>query len=193
MAIRRLPDPDLLRKLIEYRPGTGELIWKSRPAEMFAKGRFSQKHSCDVWNTKNAGNLAFNHRHGRHLAGSLFTELHLAHRIAWAVHYGVSEFGFIDHIDGDARNNRIRNLRLASPEINTQNAKLRDDNVSGVTGVNWHIGRYGKPRWVARIQCGNRRIHLGGFFDFDEAVRVRREAEDRYGFGPVHGKARKNG
>jgi len=192
MAIRSLPEPDLLRKLIEYRPETGELIWRPRTPEMFVEGRRAREHVCAAWNTKNAGKPAFNHMHGKHhLAGTLLGAVHLAHRVAWAVHYGVSAFGVIDHIDGDGTNNRITNLRLASKEINQQNAHQRHDCSSGVTGVHWHVNRrWGNPHWVARIQCGKRRIFLGSFETFDEAVAARRAAEKKYGFGPTHGKLR---
>lgn len=190
MAIRPLPDPILLRKLIEYRPDTGELIWLPRPPEIFAEGRRGAEHTCAVWNTKNAGKRALGHVHSkRHFAGTLLGQVFLAHRVAWAVHYGVSEFGLIDHRDGNGFNNRIKNLRLASWEMNMQNAQQRRDCSSGVTGVHWHVNkRWGNPHWVARIQCGKRRIFLGSFETLDEAVAVRRLAEERYGFGPVHGR-----
>lgn len=191
MAIRPLPDPDLLRKLIEYRPDTGELIWRARTPDMFAEGYRGREHVCAVWNTKNAGKPALNVPRARgHRSGTVLGQVHLAHRIAWAIHHGVSVFGLIDHRDGDGSNNRIRNLRLACSEINAQNVHQRTDCTSGITGVNWHIPRFGAPRWIARIQCGKRRIFLGSFDRLEDAITARRAAEERYGFGPVHGRRR---
>ena len=60
---------------------------------------------------------------------------------------------------------------------NSKNKGLRKDNKSGVTGVRWNE-RLNK--WSASIRYNNNRIHLGYFKDFDEAVKVRREAEDKY-------------
>lgn len=192
MAIRPLPEPELLRKLIDYDPETGFLFWKPRTPDMFRDtgGRYGPETACKIWNTKNAGKRAFNRPHGkRHYSGSLLGELHLAHRVAWAVHYGERIFGFIDHINGNGRDNQICNLRLANAAINTQNAMQRKDCASGVTGVNWHINkRWGTPCWVARIQVGNRRIFLGSFTNLEDALAARRRAEKKYGFGPAHGK-----
>ena len=50
----------------------------------------------------------------------------------------------IDHIDGDASNNRINNLRPCEAKQNMQNSKIRSDNKTGVKGVSWHksSGKY---------------------------------------------------
>lgn len=192
MAIRQLPDPALLRKLLRYEPLSGNLYWLPRTPEMFCDTDRGTDWACRVWNSKNAGKRALASAHGeRHLAGGIFGERHLAHRVVWAIHYGVAEFGMIDHIDGDGTNNRIGNLRLCNSQINTQTAKQRADCSSGVTGVHWHVNkRWGTPRWVARIQCGKRRIRLGAFDNLEDAKKARRDAEIKYGFGPVHGKVR---
>lgn len=192
MAIRPLPDTETLRKLVSYEPETGTLTWKARTPDVFREtaGRYSRAVACKTWNTKNAGKPAFNSPHGKfHLAGAIFGEHHLAHRIAWAIHYGLRDFGMIDHINGNGLDNRITNLRLASREINAQNTSRRHDCTSGVTGVHRHIDkRWGTPNWTARIQCGKRRIFLGSFDCLEDAIRARRAAEVRYGFGPAHGK-----
>ena len=41
----------------------------------------------------------------------------------------------IDHVDGSKLNNRLSNLRPATPRINALNSTLRSDNKSGVNGV----------------------------------------------------------
>lgn len=195
MAIRPLPDPALLRKLLRYEPDTGKLFWLPRPVEMFNEGQWGREHVARVWNTKNAGNEAFNRPHGSeklHLSGTFMGSMILAHRVAWAIHYGVSEFGIVDHLNGNGHDNRITNLRLANREMNSQNCRQRHDCTSGVTGVHWHVSkRWGRPMWVARIQVGKRRIRLGSFDRLEDAAKARREAEIKFGFGPVHGKGGK--
>lgn len=191
MAIRRLPDPAFLRKVLDYNPATGAFIWKHRTPDLFSGANQRPEHTCAWWNTKNAGNAATRPHGQRHLCITVDGKLFLAHRVAWAIHFGLSDFGMIDHINGNGADNRIANLRLCTTEINTQNCRRRHDNKSGATGVNWHVGRYGKPRWVARIQCGNRRIFLGSFDSLEDAVAARKSASEAFNFGPVHG-AEKN-
>uniref|UniRef100_A0AB39C382 HNH endonuclease n=1 Tax=Salmonella phage vB_SE126_1P TaxID=3236703 RepID=A0AB39C382_9VIRU len=41
--------------------------------------------------------------------------------------------------------------------------------------------------WVAKIKVDRRKIHLGQFDNFDEAVAARKDAEAAYGFHENHG------
>lgn len=60
----------------------------------------------------------------------------LCHRIVWEMHNGKIPVGLmIDHIDGNGLNNAIENLRLATREVNSRNAKIGESNTTGVTGV----------------------------------------------------------
>lgn len=54
--------------------------------------------------------------------------------------------------------------------------KLRSTNTSGVTGVHWCEDR---KLWEAEIGFRGKRYHLGRYADFDEAVKVRKAAEDK--------------
>lgn len=85
----------------------------------------------------------------------------------------------IDHIHGkETRNdNRKSNLRIATTSDNIKNIGLRKNNTSGVTGVQW------KPRdhiWEAWITVMYNKIYLGRFINFDDAVKARKEAEQKY-------------
>lgn len=99
-----------------------------------------------------------------------------AHRLAWLWHYGYWPPNVIDHINHLPADNRIANLRLATRTQNQQNMSLRVDNTSGIAGVWWDQHR---NLWVSYIRVNKRRKHLGRFKSFDEAVRVRLEAERR--------------
>lgn len=62
--------------------------------------------------------------------------LTLVHRLVWELHYGEIPSGmFIDHINGDALDNEISNLRLVTREGNARNVRMRKDNTSGITGI----------------------------------------------------------
>jgi len=45
---------------------------------------------------------------------------------------------FVDHIDGNKKNNRIENLREATKSQNAMNQKVSTRNTSGIKGVMWH-------------------------------------------------------
>lgn len=72
---------------------------------------------------------------------------------------------FVDHIDGDALNNRRGNLRVVTKAQNAANAAARGG-VSQYRGV--HKSRGG--RWRAQIARGNIRLTLGTFDTEREAA-----------------------
>ena len=59
--------------------------------------------------------------------------------------------------------------------------KLPSNNTSGVKGVSWSKSR---QLWETYIQIHGKRINLGRYADFTEAVKVRKEAEEKY-FKPL--------
>jgi len=97
----------------------------------------------------------------------------------------------IDHEDGDALNNRWKNLReVFSQTESRKNSSMPKSNTSGHVGVYWYRNI---KKWSAEIQFNNKKIHLGLFKDFDSAVSARKMAEKKYGFHPNHGKRYQNG
>ena len=108
------------------------------------------------------------------------------HRYIWEKANGPIPAGMqIDHINGKRDDNRLSNLRLATNQENAQNAKLRITNTTGVTGVSWSKG---KGKWHSYIMSNYKKIHLGYYTDFFEAVCCRMSANNRYGFHPNHGR-----
>ena len=83
----------------------------------------------------------------------------------------------IDHINHDTTDNRRSNLRVVSHSQNNTNKGLRKHNTSGCTGVSWHSKR---EQWYSRISVNKKTIFLGWFNDYDEAVKARKEAEEKY-------------
>lgn len=84
-----------------------------------------------------------------------------------------------DHIHGrETRyDNRKSNLRIVTTQQNSMNSTLYKNNTSGITGVTWHKR---DSVWQARIKVGYKYIHLGYFDSFEDAVKTRKEAEDKY-------------
>ena len=54
--------------------------------------------------------------------------------------------------------------------------RLRRNNTSGVTGVEW---RSSKNCWRATICFKGKRIYLGSYHNFDDAVKARKRAEEK--------------
>lgn len=86
---------------------------------------------------------------------------------------------YIDHKHGEKSrfDNRKSNLRIATPNQNAMNRVLLQTNTSGVTGVSFNKKR---DKWEAYIGIDNKRINLGRFNDFEDAVSARKEAEEKY-------------
>ena len=89
-----------------------------------------------------------------------------AHRVAWALHYGAWPTHQIDHRDLDKGNNRIANLREATPSQNHGNMAIYKSNTSGRKGVTWCKQR---KKWHARIRVRGLRINLGHHDDLEAA------------------------
>lgn len=79
-----------------------------------------------------------------------------------------------NHITGD---NRIQNLRICTISENQYNRLMQNNNKSGSIGVCWDK-RYQK--WRSYITVDKKKIELGHFVKFDDAVQARRNAEDIY-------------
>ena len=183
MATRELPSPELLRKLLDYNPETGELIWKSRDCGMFASPTRAPRMSA-IWNKRKAGKRAASPTKWGYMRLKVLNADYQAHRVAWAIHYGEWPSDCIDHINHDRADNRIANLRSVTQAENAKNQTISRSNTSGVTGVRF-APREGK--WIAQIKHHRRLHHLGTFAKFEDAVLCRKAAEQHFGFHPNHG------
>jgi hypothetical protein len=91
---------------------------------------------------------------------------YMAHRLIWLWIYGEWPTHQLDHIDRDRSNNRIENLREATPAQNRANCPTPCTNKSGYIGVSWKAGH---KKWVAQCRVGNTKRHLG-YFNTAEAA-----------------------
>lgn len=182
MAKAPMPSPELLRQLLEYDPETGSFIWRARPLEMFkaSPGR-SAEVSQILWNSKNAGEPAFQARNrDGYLQGKILGKTYGSHRVAWAVYYGQWPDGEIDHINHNIADNRISNLRVVTRSGNMRNTALQSNNKSGVHGVTFRPGR---GCWVVHIH----KRYIGYFRHKEDAIAARRKAEVEHGYHVNHG------
>lgn len=137
------------RQLFHYNPETGELTWKVSLSTRAPVGHI-------VRSKDGAGYYRVGVRGKKYKA----------HRIAWLMTYGQWPKGQIDHINGIRMDNRLCNLREASNAENQRNRAAQRNNTSGFKGVYWDKSR---SKWLAKIDVGGERHHLGRYKTPEEA------------------------
>lgn len=152
-----VPSIQRVRELFSYNPETGSITWAVR--------------RCGVKCGSEAGTDHKGYRRVR-----IDAKFILAHRLAWAIHYGRWPHEQIDHINQNKSDNRINNLREASHSDNMVN-RTYPKGASGVTGVSKH--RLG---WQAEISVNGRHVYVGIFKTIEEAASARSyAAKKQYG------------
>lgn len=164
---------DALRKLLDYDPVTGNFRWRAQ------KGRAKRG---DL-----AGCKAKNKAGYRWLQIRVDGCLYPAHRLAWLHYYGVVPSAEIDHINQNALDNRISNLRMASRLVNSRNIPRKRNNTSGVTGVYW-CGQTSK--WRAEVKVDGKKHRLGRFEKITQAEVAVKSFRRLHGFHANHGQER---
>ena len=106
------------------------------------------------------------------------------HRLIWIMIHG-TEPKNIDHINGKRSDNSKLNLRSVSSAENSKNMKKSKANTSGKMGVYW---RKDNQRWMAVIFVDMKRVYLGQFAEYSDAVNARKNAEVLYGYHENHEK-----
>jgi hypothetical protein len=152
VKIKATPSRDELRDVFDYDKVRGCLIRKStgNPAwEWDSHGRIEHKQRWTV---------QFGQSKWKHA------------RIVWAWHYGDPGPLQIDHIDGDRRNDRIENLRLATNSQNNANRK-------GSKGYSFRGGR-----WCVDVMK-DQVSHKGGSFKTEAEAAIVAKALKKALFG----------
>jgi hypothetical protein len=91
---------------------------------------------------------------------------YLNHRLAWFYVTGRWPDAEIDHVNGDKTDNRLSNLREATPSENKRNRVTQVNNTSGFKGVYWNKAA---GKWRAQIYDNGKSYHLGHFDIAEEA------------------------
>ncbi|RYY51339.1 MAG: HNH endonuclease [Chitinophagaceae bacterium] len=157
---------EYLTSRLSYDPETGEFTWK------VAKGG------------KRVGDKAGSINDQGYLLIRINRIIYRAHRLAWIMMTGSSPINELDHVDGNRSNNKWSNLRDVTRLENKRNLGRITTNNSGHTGVMWYKAG---SKWHAQITVEGKAIHLGYFENLEDAVKVRKEAEEFYGFHEQHG------
>ncbi|WP_027949855.1 HNH endonuclease signature motif containing protein [Haliea salexigens] len=165
---------EILKSRLDYNSQTGNLTWKKTcsPQNKF-KGMA-------------AGGIGVN--------GYIYIGISVngvpvtlsAHRVVYMISEGVEPQGEIDHINGDRADNRWANLRVVDRLENNKNMAKYKNNSSGVMGV---YRNKNNGRWYAAISDTGKRISLGGYGDWMDAVCARKSAENKFGYHQNHGRS----
>ena len=137
----------------------------------YTDGNLYRKISVGV--AKTGSLVGTNLSHGRkYLTVQIDGKHYRVHRVIYFMFYG-SFPKVVDHINGDASDNRIENLRAASHSENSWNAKKTKANTSGIKGVSWHKKC---SMWRARIKVQYKEINLGFYKSIQQAEQAVKQA-----------------
>jgi hypothetical protein len=98
----------------------------------------------------------------------------LMHRLVMNAESGTE----LDHINHDKLDNRKENLRFVTRSQNLYNSKPRKSN-TGIKGVH-KIERETCSKYHAYIAFDNKQVSLGFYDTLEEAIAVRKAAEEKY-------------
>jgi HNH endonuclease/AP2 domain len=150
------PSLDRLRELFSYNPETGLFTRIVRqPRSKFPSGTVAGTKVTDGYT-----------------AIKIDGRVYRAHRLAWLMVYGKWP-SQLDHINRDPADNRIANLRPATPALNALNRGPRAANRSGVAGV---CNDARLNLWRATIRVNGKFVSLGYFKEREQAVAARAAA-----------------
>lgn len=85
----------------------------------------------------------------------------------------------VDHIYHNKNDNRKENLRLCNSQQNSFNHKIHSNNTTGYSGISYCKEKKNK-KYRARIFINKKGIQLGYFKTLEEAIEVRKLAEEKY-------------
>ena len=139
-----------LKEVLDYKPNTGEFLWK-----IARRGKAKK------------GSIAGANKTGGYRQIMIDGTMYQAHRLAWMYVYGKFPDDMIDHVNRQPGDNSIANLREATRKQNRENLGVPANNTSGFVGVYWVPSI---RKWHAKIGHNKKRIHLGSFSAKDDAI-----------------------
>jgi hypothetical protein len=148
------------RRVLSYKPETGELYWRVPSRNGVVK----------------AGDLAGHLGVRGYWQIRAFGKAWPAHRVCWLLQFGAWPVGEIDHINGVKTDNRLCNLRDVSKAVNQQNKhRPQSNSTSGVLGAS----KLSNGKWRANIRAGGKNIYLGVFATAEDAGAAYQAAKQR--------------
>jgi len=148
-----------LRELLHYDPDTGEWRWLKTLSNRAPAGSIAGS-TCDG-----------------HAIIAIGRRIHYCHRLAFLYMTGEWPKGDVLWRNGDRMDNRWANLLNVSRSESAMARATSSRNTSGVKGVSWSEWH---QKWLTYITVRGKRINLGHFEHIEDAVTVRKQAEEKY-------------
>lgn len=169
--IRVYPSYEELSKRFDFNHHTGEFTYKINVGTLIKKGYTT----CGCIDSSGYRVIAINRIQYK------------AHRIAWILyHKDIDHLKDIDHINGNRSDNRIKNLRLASTQENSQNRIISKNNTFGHEGIRQRFDHKHKSKpYEASISFYGKR-YFKCFLTVKEAIVWRKmKRKELWEFQPV--------
>jgi hypothetical protein len=159
----KMIDQTFINSILSYNPQTGDFMWK---------------HHQDrpTWANTRYANTTAGCERGGYITIRIGDKDYPAHRLAFLIMTGYIP-KVVDHINGIKTDNRWINLREATVKQNSYNRTISKNNSSGHIGVSWCKR---KNKWKSYIRIDGKLLGLGSFSDINDAIRVRKMAEEEY-------------
>ena len=143
---------EIVREYLMYDTETGVFSWIKASSDKSRVGGRAGRARCE----------------GGYRQITLLGQTMYEHRLAWFYANGSCPDGMvIDHINGIKGDNRIANLRVATPTQSMANIGAKRDNNSGCKNVHWCST---KGRWIAKLKRDGKTRHVGTFRIYEDAV-----------------------
>jgi hypothetical protein len=154
---------EYLCKYVQYSPEDGQLRWKEKPP-----------HVC-----VEVGSILGSFDKDGYRRTGVMKKAYRNSRLVWFMHHKEWPKNYVDHINGVKTDDRIENLREATPQENAMNRPKQSTNSTGYKGVTFHKR---DKKYQATIEMSGKVKFLGYFNSALEAHQAYcKKAEELFG------------